>query len=79
MRNKEINISCYADDAALIAENEDDLQRLLLLFNKVAQILVKKMYEHIEDTFKMRTDGGPHHNTSENEIYRPVCTYIKLW
>ncbi|XP_015187255.1 PREDICTED: uncharacterized protein LOC107072109 [Polistes dominula] len=33
MGNREIKISCYADDAVLIAENEDDLQRLLYTFN----------------------------------------------
>ena len=31
-----INILCYADDAVLIAESEDDLQRILQAFNKQA-------------------------------------------
>lgn len=31
--DKEVKILCYADDAVLFAENEDDLQRLLHTFN----------------------------------------------
>ncbi|KAK9887098.1 hypothetical protein WA026_020042 [Henosepilachna vigintioctopunctata] len=37
MGDKEISILCYADDAVLIAENEDDLQRLLHQFNLTAK------------------------------------------
>ena len=37
MGEKKINILCYADDAVLVAENEDDLQRLLHQFNLVAK------------------------------------------
>ncbi|CAG9835898.1 unnamed protein product [Diabrotica balteata] len=37
MENKEIRILCYADDAALIASNEDDLQRLTHRFNTRAK------------------------------------------
>lgn len=37
MGNRNINILCYADDAVLVAENEDDLQRLLYRFNCVAK------------------------------------------
>ena len=33
---KDINIVCYADDAVLITESEDDLQRLLHQFGKIA-------------------------------------------
>ena len=29
MGNRDLNIVCYADDAVLMADNEDDLQRLL--------------------------------------------------
>jgi hypothetical protein len=29
LRDENVNIVCYADDATLIADNEDDLQRLL--------------------------------------------------
>lgn len=36
--NKEVKILCYADDAVLVTDNEDDLQRLLYQFN----IIVKK-------------------------------------
>lgn len=32
----EVKIVCYADDAVLISDNEDDLQRLLFNFEKVA-------------------------------------------
>jgi Reverse transcriptase (RNA-dependent DNA polymerase) len=32
-----ISIVCYADDAILIAESEDDLQRLLYQFNITAR------------------------------------------
>ncbi|XP_043494653.1 uncharacterized protein LOC122519338 [Polistes fuscatus] len=39
MGDKELKITCYADDAVLIAENEDDLQRLLHEFNTIAQSL----------------------------------------
>lgn len=31
------SILCYADDTALFAENEDDLQRFLYTFNKATQ------------------------------------------
>ena len=34
---KDINIVCYADDAVLITESEDDLQRLLHQFGKIAE------------------------------------------
>lgn len=37
MANKTVAIVCYADDAALIAENEDDLQRLLHRFKESAE------------------------------------------
>ena len=37
MREKKINILC-ADNAVLVAENEDDLQRLLHQFNLVAKL-----------------------------------------
>uniref|UniRef100_A0A1B0D569 Uncharacterized protein n=1 Tax=Phlebotomus papatasi TaxID=29031 RepID=A0A1B0D569_PHLPP len=33
MGSDQYNIVCYADDAVLMAENEDDLQRLLQKFN----------------------------------------------
>uniref|UniRef100_A0AAR5PIR3 Reverse transcriptase domain-containing protein n=1 Tax=Dendroctonus ponderosae TaxID=77166 RepID=A0AAR5PIR3_DENPD len=39
MGDAEIQIMCYADHAALIAEGEDDLQRLLHLFNLKAKSL----------------------------------------
>ncbi|XP_057671223.1 uncharacterized protein LOC130902950 [Diorhabda carinulata] len=39
MNNRHLRIHCYADDAILIAENEDDLQRLLHKFNLTAQRL----------------------------------------
>lgn len=35
--NRKVNILCYADDALLMAENEDELQRLLFNFNKAAK------------------------------------------
>ena len=37
MGNKEAKISCYADDAVLVVESEDDLQRLLYQFNKTTK------------------------------------------
>lgn len=37
MGQQEIKIVCYADDAVLLANNEDDLQRLLHLFNVTAK------------------------------------------
>lgn len=37
MGNREIAILCYADDAVLVAESEDDLQRLLHRFNCIAK------------------------------------------
>ncbi|XP_044767088.1 uncharacterized protein LOC123322993 [Coccinella septempunctata] len=36
MGQQEISILCYADDAVLIAESEDDLQRLLHQFTRIA-------------------------------------------
>ncbi|XP_055385812.1 uncharacterized protein LOC129614885 [Condylostylus longicornis] len=36
MADHEICIICYADDAVLLAENENDLQRMLFTFNTVA-------------------------------------------
>lgn len=37
MTNNCLKIICYADDATLISENEDDLQRLLFALNKAAK------------------------------------------
>jgi hypothetical protein len=37
MGNSEIKIICYADDAVLLSDNEDDLQRILFNFNKAAK------------------------------------------
>ena len=37
MGDREIKILCYADDAVLIAEDEDDLQRLLFQFYKTGE------------------------------------------
>ncbi|XP_044760217.1 uncharacterized protein LOC123317675 [Coccinella septempunctata] len=45
MGNKEIKIVCYADDAVIISEDEDNLQRLLYKFQQIAEafnISVKK-------------------------------------
>ncbi|XP_044749778.1 uncharacterized protein LOC123310376 [Coccinella septempunctata] len=39
MNNRRLRVLCYADDALLVAENEDDLQRLLHRFNLTAQKL----------------------------------------
>ena len=36
MGQTQFKIVCYADDAVLIAKNEDDLQRMLFEFNKAA-------------------------------------------
>ena len=36
MGQTEFKILCYADDAVLIAEREDNLQRMLLDFNQTA-------------------------------------------
>ncbi|XP_056642605.1 general transcription factor II-I repeat domain-containing protein 2A-like [Diorhabda sublineata] len=43
MGNKDIRILCYGDDAVLIAENEDGLQRLLFKFNTTAKSLKMKI------------------------------------
>ena len=37
MVDSEIKIICYADDAVLLSDNEDDLQRMLFNFNKAAK------------------------------------------
>lgn len=37
MGNEEVTIICYADDAMICAENEDDLQRLLNIFNRTGK------------------------------------------
>ena len=37
MGNQLINIDCYADDAVLLADNEDNLQRLLYTFQQSAK------------------------------------------
>lgn len=39
MEDEEVKMLCYADDTVLIAENEDDLQRLLHSFNRIAKSL----------------------------------------
>lgn len=39
MNNRRLRILCYADDAVLLAESEDDLQRLLYRFNLTAKRL----------------------------------------
>lgn len=41
MRNKEIKILFYDDNPVLIAENENDLQKLLFLFDEFAKTLGK--------------------------------------
>lgn len=38
MGDKKIKLLCYADDAVLFAETEDDLQTLLIAFHTTAQI-----------------------------------------
>lgn len=37
MANRSLGILCYADDATLMAESEDDLQRLLFKFERAAE------------------------------------------
>lgn len=37
MGDRSLRILCYADDAVLVAENEDDLQRLLNMFKTTAE------------------------------------------
>lgn len=39
MENRSLGTLCYADDAVLMANNEDDLQRLLHRFNITAHKL----------------------------------------
>ena len=39
MGDREIKILCYADDAVLIGESEDDVQKLLQVFNRTAKSL----------------------------------------
>lgn len=39
MERNEIKIVCYADDAVIISENEDNLQKLLYKFEKAAERL----------------------------------------
>jgi len=39
MENTYFNVVCYADDAVLIADSEDDLQSLLHSFNQSAKQL----------------------------------------
>ena len=51
MHNTKFNILCYADDAVLMADNENDLQRLLLQFQKTAQTF--NMEIHTEKTCAM--------------------------
>lgn len=41
MSNTQINIVCYADDAVLIANSEDDLQRLVQTFRKAEDVGMK--------------------------------------
>ncbi|XP_030766597.1 uncharacterized protein LOC115890494, partial [Sitophilus oryzae] len=50
MGDRNITILCYADDAVLFAENEDDLQRLVYLFN-----LVAKSYNMITSASKTKS------------------------
>jgi len=38
-QNKRISMACYADDAAIFAETEDDLQRQLHKFCQVSQAM----------------------------------------
>jgi len=38
-QNKTISMVCYADDAAIFAETEDDLQRQLHKFCQVSQVM----------------------------------------
>jgi len=38
-QNKRISMVCYADDAAIFAETEDDLQRQLHKFCQVSQAM----------------------------------------
>lgn len=49
MDNRNIVVLCYADDVVLIAENEDDLQRLLQQFNKTV-----KTYNMVISTSKTK-------------------------
>ena len=44
--DENVNIICYADDAPLIADNEDDLQRLL---NRFSHFLCKIRSQNITD------------------------------
>ena len=39
MGEREIKILCYADDVVLIGESEDDVQKLLQVFNRTAKSL----------------------------------------
>jgi hypothetical protein len=43
MGDSEIKIICYADDAVLLSDNEDDLQRMLFNFNKAAKAFNMKI------------------------------------
>ena len=55
MGDREIKILCYADDVVLIAESEDELQRLLHQFNTTT----KKFKMNISVTRAMTTSKTP--------------------
>jgi hypothetical protein len=40
MGDSEIKIICYAEDAVLLSDNEDNHQRMLFNFNKAAKISI---------------------------------------
>lgn len=55
-----VSILCYADDAVLIADNEDDLQKLLHKFNVTAKkynLQISKVLGNFQTTGKMEARG----------------------
>lgn len=73
MGQEETKIQCYADDAVLLAENEDDLQRLLHQFNMTAKKIQhegittnNKICGCFQRASQMQTCGCRKHNRANN-------------
>ena len=68
MGDENINMVCYANDSPLVAENEDDLQRLLYKFSLSCDIFDLKVSP------KRKQNSAPSLKNHFGPSYNPTTT-----
>lgn len=86
MGNRSVNVICYADDAVLVADSEDELQRILHVFNLTAKeynmkVSAKKTKSMVVSRYpircKLEVDGSMVEQVMEFKYLGALLTSVK--